>query len=110
MALPVALTAVINTQTVVKASLYDAYGSIVSTGITWSSSDTTIATVQPTIDLKNGALIFTYGNTGSCTITAAADSSTATFNLTVIAGTVGATTDIELSADDSLQPKKKMQA
>lgn len=108
-ALPIALTMKIQEQLVIKANLYDSYGSQATSTITWSSSDSTIATVQRTVDLANGALITTHANTGSCTITATADTQTATFALTVITGAVGLTDTIDLSADESLQPRKKMQ-
>lgn len=108
MPLPTALTGQINTQIVVRANITDANGLPATSSVVWTTSNAVVAGVQNAIDISGGALITCF-NVGTATITATAGSINAVFNLTVVNVTPGAAVGIDIGADFSLQPIKKMQ-
>ena len=106
MALPTALTGRVNDQIIVKSNTKGANGLPSITPVVWTSSDTSVATVQNTLDIKGGALITCF-SVGVATITATAGAVSADFDLTVIDPTQGAATSIDVGADDKFNVTKK---
>lgn len=106
--LPTALTGHVGDTIVVKSRAIDGYGLAVTSPTIWTSSDPTVAIVQETLDVRNGALI-TCLSVGSCTITGSADLVSAEFYLTVIIESPGSAEEIDVLASQSFQPKNKMQ-
>ena len=110
--LPTALTIPVGGVQFVRSKTVDAYGlSPTTTPVIWSTSNAAIATVSPIVDpnssVNTGNAMILGISAGSATITATAGSTTATFALTVATLTPGAAANIDISADQSYNPKKR---
>ena len=105
MALPIALTGILNDTIVVKSQAMDGYGLTSSQAVTWSSSDNTNAPVQPLVGVTGGAVIHCIG-VGNFTITATSGSITQDIKLAVVNPTASTTDSINVTIIQADQQPK----
>jgi uncharacterized protein YjdB len=97
-----ALTGTINDIIFVKSDQRDAYGGATNTPVIWTSSDTTVATVQNQYKTNNA--VITCVAAGSATITATMGTVTATFLVTVSTAATYDGYSLTVEADQSFKP------